>query len=140
MSKSIKIKKLFKKIVVIVFNNFSQFAKSKVTKLKLKIKNTSTTSFSTFAKKLASKTFLFIVVFFDFNVDSIINNNKFFDNNINNKTSIDTTIVTKISLKKKNKFIINKIASRRERCLSNKRFKAFAFWEVDRANRDQDIY
>jgi len=92
-------------------------------KLKLKIKNTLTTSFFTLAKKLANKTFLFIVVFFDFNVDSIVNNNKFFDNNANNKTSINATIVTKISLNKKDKFIINKIASCRERRLSNKKFE-----------------
>jgi len=97
--------------------------KSKATKLKLKIKNKLTTSFFTFAKKFA-KTFLLIVVFFDFNVDFVINNNKFFDNNINSKASINATIVTKISLNKKDKFVINKIASCRERCLSNKRFEA----------------
>jgi len=87
------------------------FAKSKATKLKLKIKNKLTTSFfARLAKKLANKTLLSIVVFFDFNVDSTINNNKFFNSNTNSKTSINTTIVTKISLNKKDKFIINKIA------------------------------
>jgi len=85
------------------------FAKSKITKLKLKIKNILTISFFAFAKKLASTTLFFIVVFFDFNIKFVINNNKFFDSNINNKTSIDATIVTKFSLNKKNKFIINKI-------------------------------
>jgi len=100
------------------------FAKPKVIKLKLKIKNTLTTKFSTLAKKLASKTLLFIVVFFDFNVDSTINNNKFFNNNIDSETSIDATIVTKTSLNKKDKFIIDKIASCCKYCLSNKRFKA----------------
>jgi len=87
------------------------FAKSKATKLKLKIKNKLTTSFfARLAKKLANKTLLSIVVFFDFNVDFTINNNKFFNSNTNSKTSINTTIVTKISLNKKDKFIINKIA------------------------------
>jgi len=102
-----------------------QSIKPKITKLKLKIKikNTSTTSFFTLAKKLANKTFLFIVVFFDFNVEFIVNNSKFFDSNANSKTSINTTIVTKISLNKKNKLIINKIASRYKRCLLNKRFE-----------------
>ncbi len=89
------------------------FAKSKATKLKLKIKNKSMTSFfARLAKELANKTLLSIVVFFDFNVDSTINNNKFFNSNTNSKTSINTIIVTKISLNKKDKFIINKIAHR----------------------------
>jgi len=74
-------------------------------------------------KKFANKIFLFIVVFFDFNIDFAINNNKFFDNNIDNKISIDTTIVTKISLNKKSRFIINKIASCCKYYLLNKRFK-----------------
>jgi len=42
MGKSTRTKKLFKKAIVVVFNNLSSFAKSKVTKLKLKIKNKST--------------------------------------------------------------------------------------------------
>lgn len=101
-----------------------QFAKSKVIKLKFKIKNILTTSFFIFAKKFASKIFLSIVVFFDFNIDFAINNNKFFDNNIDNKISINIAIVIKIFLNKKNKFIINKIANHRERCLLNKKFEA----------------
>jgi hypothetical protein len=123
MNKSARTKKSFKKVVVVVFNDLSSFAKSKVTKLKLKIKNKSTTSFFALAKKLA-KTFSFVVVFFDFNVDFTISNDKFFDSNTNDKTFIDVAIVTKISLNKKDKFIINKIASRRERRLSNERFEA----------------
>jgi len=79
------------------------FAKSKVIKLKLKIKNKSTTSFFAFAKKLA-KIFLSIVVFFDFNIDSIVNNNKFFDSNIDNKISINATIVTNVSLNMKKNY------------------------------------
>jgi len=55
MNKSIKTKKLFKKIVIVVFNNFLSFAKSKVIKLKFKVKRQSTTSFFVFAKKFASK-------------------------------------------------------------------------------------
>ncbi len=61
MSKPARTKKFFKKIVVVVFNNFSSFAKFKVTKLKLKVKKQSTMSFSTFAKKFASKIFFFNV-------------------------------------------------------------------------------
>ncbi len=99
------------------------FAKSKVTKLKLKIKNKLTTNFFALAKKLA-KIFLSIVVFFDFNVNFTISNNKFFDSNANNEMFIDATIVTNVSLNKKDKFIINKIASRCERYLLNKRFEA----------------
>ncbi len=99
------------------------FAKSKVIKLELKIKNILIINFSTFAKKLANKTLLFIVVFFDFNINSIVNNNKFFDININNKTSINIVVVTKISLNKEDKFIINKIASCCKYCLSNRKFK-----------------
>jgi len=38
MGKPAKMKKLFKKIVVIIFNNLLSFAKPKITKLKLKIK------------------------------------------------------------------------------------------------------
>jgi len=60
INKLAKTKKLFKKIVV-VFNNFLLFAKSKVTKLKLKVKRQSTTSFFAFAKKFANKT-LFLIV------------------------------------------------------------------------------
>jgi len=37
--------------------------------------------------------------------------------------SINTTIITKIFLNKKNKFIIDKIASRRKHYFLNKRFK-----------------
>ncbi len=37
ISKFVKTKKLFKKIVIVVFNNFLSFTMSKVTKLKLKI-------------------------------------------------------------------------------------------------------
>ncbi len=98
------------------------FAKFKVTKLKLKIKNKLTTSFFALAKKFA-KTFLSIIVFFDFNVNFIVNNNKFFDSNTNNKTFINVTIVTNVSLNKKDKFIIDKIVSCCERRLSNKRFE-----------------
>jgi len=58
MNKSIRTKKLFKKIVVVVFNNLLSFAKSKVTKLKLKVKRQLTTSFFAFAKKFTSKTSL----------------------------------------------------------------------------------
>jgi len=104
-----------------------QFAKSKVIKLKLKIKNISTINFFALAKKLANKILLFIIVFFDFNIDFAISNNKFFNNNANNKTLINVAIVTKISLNKKNKFIVNKIASCRERYLSNKRFEAICY-------------
>jgi len=100
-----------------------QFAKSKVIKLKFKIKNILTTSFFIFAKKFANKTFLSIVVFFDFNIDFAINNNKFFDNNIDNKISINIAIIIRIFLNKRNKFIINKIASCCKYCLLNKRFK-----------------
>ncbi len=99
------------------------FAKSKVTKLKLKIKNISTTSFFIFVKKLANKIFLFIVIFFDFNIDSTISNNQIFDNNINNKMFINIAIITKISLNKKDKFIINKTINCYKHCLLNKRFK-----------------
>jgi hypothetical protein len=101
-----------------------QFTKSKVTKLKLKIKNILITSFFALAKKFASKTLLSIVVFFDFNIDFPISNNKFFNSNIDSKISISTTIITKISLNKKNKFITNKIASLCKYCLLNKKFKA----------------
>ncbi len=101
-----------------------QFAKSKVIKLKLKIKNTSITSSFALAKKLANKTFLSIVIFFDFNIDFVINNNKFFNSNTNSKTSINIIVITKISLNKKKRFIINKIASCFERYLSNKKFEA----------------
>ncbi len=38
MGKPVKTKKFFKKIVVVVFNDSSSFAKSKVNELKLKIK------------------------------------------------------------------------------------------------------
>jgi len=61
ISKSIKIKKFFKKIVVVVFNNFLLFVKSKVTKLKFKIKKQLTTSFFILAKKFASKALSFNV-------------------------------------------------------------------------------
>ncbi len=92
--------------------------------MKLKIKNISTTSFFVLAKKFANKTLLFIVVFFDFNVDFIASNDKFFDSNTNSEMFINVTIVTKISLNKKDKFIINKIISRRKCYLLNKRFEA----------------
>jgi hypothetical protein len=114
---------LFKKIIVAIFSNFLLSTKSKVTKLKLKIKNKLIISFFVLAKKFASKTFLFIVIFFNSNIDSTISNNKFFDSNINNKMSINIAIITKISLNKKDKFIINKIASCCKHYLLNKRFK-----------------
>ncbi len=108
MSKPIRTKKLFKKIIVVVFNKFSLFAKSKVTKLKLKVKKQLITSFFVLAKKFASKTLIFNVnvyqIFFNFDANfDATNNNKFDSNkNINDKTSINATIVTKISLNKKN--------------------------------------
>jgi len=59
MSKLTRTKKLFKKIVVVVFNNFLLFAKPKAIKLKPKVKKQSTTSFSILAKKFANKVFSF---------------------------------------------------------------------------------
>jgi len=129
INKSVRTKKLFKKIVVVVFNNFLSFAKSKVTKLKFKVKRQSTTSFFALAKKFVSKTFSLNVdiyqIFFDSNVDSnVASNNKFDSNkNINNKTSINIATITKVSLNKKNRIIANKIINCRKYCLSNKRFK-----------------
>jgi len=55
MNKPIKTKKPFEKIVIVVFNNFLSSTKSKVTKLKFKVKRQLTTSFFVFAKKFANK-------------------------------------------------------------------------------------
>jgi len=87
------------------------------------------TNFSIFAKKFANKFFSLNVniyqIFFDFNANSNATSNNEFDSNknINNKTSIDATIVTKISLNKKDRVIANKIVNCCERHFSNKRFK-----------------
>ncbi len=64
-------------------------------------------------------------IFFDFNANFDATSNNKFDSNkdVNNKTSIDATTITKISLYIKNKIIANEIVSRRERRLLDKRFK-----------------
>ena len=129
MSKPAKTKKLFKKIVVVVFNNLSSFVKSKVTKLKLKVKRQSITSFFVFAKKFANKISFLNVdiyqIFFDFDANlDVRSNNKFNSNkDVNDKTFINATIVTKISLNKKNRIIASEIVNCCERRFSNKRFK-----------------
>jgi len=58
ISKSIRIKKLFKKIVVVAFNTFSLSTMSKVTKLKLNIKRKLTINLFNLAKKFISVTIL----------------------------------------------------------------------------------
>jgi hypothetical protein len=129
IGKSAKTKKLFKKIVVVVFNNLLSFAKSKATKLKLKVKKQSTTSFFALAKKFANKTLSLNIdvyqIFFDFNANFDATSNNKFDSNkdIDDKASIDATTITKISLNKKDRVIASKIASCCERCLLNKRFE-----------------
>ncbi len=129
MSKPAKTKKLFKKIVVVVFNNLSSFVKSKVTKLKLKVKRQSITSFFVFAKKFANKISFLNVdiyqIFFDFDANlDVTSNNKFNSiKDVNDKTFINATIVTKISLNKKNRIIASEIVNCCERRFSNKRFK-----------------
>ncbi len=64
-------------------------------------------------------------MFFDFNVNSNVASNNKFDSNkdVNDKTSINATIVTKISLNKKDRVIASKIANCRKSYLLNKRFK-----------------
>ncbi len=129
MSKLAKTKKLFKKIVVIAFNDFLSSTKSKVIKLKLKVKRQLTTNFFALAKKFANKILSFNVnvyqIFFDFDANfNVANDNKFNSNkDVNNKTFINATIVTKISLNKKDQIIASEIVNRCERRLLNERFK-----------------
>jgi len=129
MSKSVRTKKFFKKIVVVIFNNLSSSTKSKVTKLKLKIRRQSITSFFALAKKFASKISSLNVdvyqIFFDFNANSNATSNNRFNSNkdVNNKTSINATTIIKISLNKKNQVIASEIINCREHRFSNKRFK-----------------
>jgi len=83
------------------------FAKSKVTKLKLKVKKWLTTNFIALTKKFANKIFSLNIniyqIFFDFNANSnVASNNKFNSNkNIDNKTSINIVTITNIFLNKK---------------------------------------
>jgi hypothetical protein len=129
MGKPARTKKLFKKIVVVAFNDFSSFAKSKVIKLKLKVKKQLTTSFFVFAKKFASKAPSLNVdvhqIFFDFDANfDVASNDKFNSNkDANDETSIDATTMTKASLNKEDRMIASEIASRRERRLLDKRFE-----------------
>jgi len=84
---------------------------------KFKVKKQSTTSFFVFAKKFANKIFYFNInvyqIFFDFDVDFDIASNNKFDSNkdINNKTSINIIIVTKIFLNKKDRIIASEIVN-----------------------------
>jgi len=129
MSKLARTKKPFKKVVVVAFNDLSSSTKPKATKLKLKVERQSTTNFFALAKKFANKTSSLNVdvyqIFFDFDANSnVANDDKFnSDKNINNKTSIDATIVTKISLNKKDQIIVSEIVNRCEHRLLDERFK-----------------
>ncbi len=129
INKFVRTKKFFKKIVAVIFNNSSSFAKSKAIKLKLKVKEQSTTSFSILAKKFANKISFLRVniyqIFFNFNAnfDATSNNRLNSNKNIDNKTSINATTITKISLNKKNRVIASEIVSYCDCRLLNKRFK-----------------
>ncbi len=132
--------------------------------MKLKIKNQLTTNFFVLAKKFANKIFFLNVdvhqIFFDFdaNFDAISNNKLDSNKDVDDKTSINATTITKISLNKKDRMIasvttecyivevrelgaasapglafwarvrpnsltVSETISRRERCLSNKKFE-----------------
>ncbi len=62
---------------------------------------------------------------FDFDANSNVASNNKFDSNkdVNNKTFINATIITKISLNKKDQIIASEIVNCREYHLLNKGFK-----------------
>jgi len=65
-------------------------------------------------------------MFFDFDTNFDVASNDKFDNNkdVNNKTSINATIVAKIPLNKKDRIIASETSNCDERRLSNERFEA----------------